>query len=309
MLNILLTATPELVESVGFWSTVWDALLDALIDGAKLLPFLFLTYLLMEFIEEKAEEKTERIMKKSGRFGPAIGGLIGAFPQCGFSAAAASLYSGRIITLGTLIAVFLSTSDEMLPIFLSEMANGATWELIWKSLLIKVVIGIVAGFAIDLVMRLFTKNDGHVHIHELCEAEDCHCEKGILYSAFVHTIKVWLFIFAITLALNLVVEFVGEDNLRLLFVNIPVVGELIAGLIGLIPNCASSVLLTELYLEGAISSGCMMSGLLVAAGVGVLTLCRTNHHPKENALIIILLYIAGVAFGLLTGATGLLPTF
>ncbi|MBQ0042868.1 MAG: arsenic efflux protein [Lachnospiraceae bacterium] len=287
--------------------TIWGALLDSLIDGAKLLPFLFLTYLLMEFIEEKAEEKTEHIMKKSGRFGPALGGLLGIVPQCGFSAAAASLYAGRIITLGTLIAVFLSTSDEMIPILLSEAVNGSSWDIIWRAVLIKVVVGIVFGFVIDFVMNLRKKGDGHLHIHELCEAEDCHCEKGILHSTIVHTLKVWIFIFLITLMLNLVVAFIGEEQIKNLFISIPIVGELVAGLIGLIPNCASSVLLTELYLEGTITSGCMMSGLLVAAGVGILTLCRTNHHAKENLGIIVLLYISGVVGGILVGMTGILP--
>lgn len=284
-----------------------DALLDAVFDSLKLLPFLFLTYLLMEFIEEKAEEKTERIMKKSGRLGPILGGLLGVVPQCGFSAAAASLFAGRVITMGTLIAVFLSTSDEMLPILLSGLASGVTAELIWKTLLIKAVYGIAIGLLIDVVLQLHKKSDGHVHIHELCEAEDCHCERGIVFSAFIHTMKVFAFIFAITLLVNFVIFWIGgEEQLRGIFVNIPVLGEAIAGLIGLIPNCVSSVLLTQLYLEGVISGGCMMSGLLVAAGVGILVLCRTNHRVKENICVIALLYAVGVAGGLLVSLFGIL---
>ncbi|RZT00405.1 putative manganese transporter [Cuneatibacter caecimuris] len=267
---------------------------ETLLDSIKLIPFLFLTYLAMEYLEHKTSEKTEKMIKKAGKWGPLIGGTLGAVPQCGFSAAASNLYAGRVITLGTLISIYLSTSDEMLPILISEQAGLG---LIGKILLLKIAIGMAAGFLIDL---LITRKhiEEHYHIHDICEKEHCHCEKGIFRSAVRHTLQITLFIMAVTFALNLVLSFGGEEALASVLLNRPVLGPVIAGAVGLIPNCAASVVITQLYLEGAMSFGTMMAGLLSGAGIGVLVLFRVNRNKKENIKIIALLYAIGVLGGI-----------
>lgn len=271
----------------------------SILDTIKLIPFLFLTYLLMEFIEHKTSDKVKNAIHKSGKAGPLIGGLLGAVPQCGFSASAAGLYAGRVISLGTLIAIFLSTSDEMLPILISEAVD---MKLILQILGIKIVVGMIAGFIIDIIINLKKKpQDEEWKIHDMCEHEHCHCEKSIWKSAFMHTLQIVLFIFIINLALTLVIEFVGEESLANLFFTKPVIGELVAGLVGLIPNCASSVVITQLYLEGVIGFGSMMSGLLVGSGIGLLVLFRVNENFKENLKILALLYVIGVVGGILLG--------
>lgn len=271
----------------------------SLLDTLKLVPFLFLTYLLMEFIEHKTSTKVKQTIHKSGKAGPLIGGLLGAVPQCGFSASAAGLYAGRVISLGTLIAIFLSTSDEMLPILISEAADI---KLILQILGIKVAIGMVAGFVIDLIMQFRKKESAEEwKIHDMCEHGHCHCEKSIWKSALKHTLQIVLFILIVNLVLNFVIEFVGEESLANLFFTKPIIGELVAGLVGLIPNCASSVVITQLFLEGVISFGSMMSGLLVGSGVGILVLFRVNENLKENLKILALLYVIGVGSGILFG--------
>lgn len=274
-----------------------EVILDTFLDVAKLLPFLFLTYLAMEYLEHRAGEKTEALMRKAGRLGPVIGGALGVVPQCGFSAAASNLYAGRVITLGTLLAVYLSTSDEMLPVLISEHAPVGS---IAGILLTKAGIGITAGLLIDLLLR---KKGGHdhahgSHIHEICEHEHCRCEKGILRSALAHTVRIALFILLITFLLNLLLFFAGEEALANVILNRPVAGTLLAGLVGLIPNCAGSVVITQLYLEGIIGIGAAMAGLLTGSGVGLLVLFRVNHHRKENIRILGLLYGIGVLAGI-----------
>lgn len=275
-------------------SIVWDALLDALLDGAKLIPFLFLTYFAMEWLEHKAGDKVNQFVRKSGKFGPLAGGVLGVVPQCGFSAAASNFYAGRVITLGTLLAIYLSTSDEMLPILISEKAPIG---LIIKILLLKMAIGVAVGFLVDLVWRKKLPEQGH--IHELCEHEHCECEKGILKSALIHTIKIVLFLILIALALNLVLEFGGEELLESFLSGRAILGPILAGLVGLIPNCGSSVVITKLYLEGALGFGAMLAGLLVNAGVGLLVLFKVNHDRKENLTILGMLYVIGVASGII----------
>lgn len=281
-----------------------DVLIDTLIDGVKLLPFLFVAYLIMEILEHKTSSKTKNIIQKSGKFGPLLGGILGIFPQCGFSAIAANLYAGRIITLGTLIAIFLSTSDEMLPILISE---AAPIDVILKILGIKLIIGIIAGFVIDLVINLTTKNiKEDEKIAEICEHEHCHCEEGgILKSSLKHTLSIFIYILIVSIILNTVIHFIGEDNLSNLILNKPILGPVIAGLIGLIPNCASSVILTQLYLSNVITVATMISGLLVGAGVGILILFRVNKNIKENSKIIVLLYVIGVIAGITLQLCGL----
>ena len=276
---------------------------DTLIDSIKLLPFLFITYLIMEYIEHKTKDKTKEAIKRSGRFGPLIGGVLGIFPQCGFSVSATNLYAARVITLGTLISVYLSTSDEMLPIFISEAVPIST---ILKILGVKLIIGIVAGFIIDLVMRLINKGKQEKEkIIDLCEKEHCHCENGIVKSAFKHTINIFIFILIITFLLNIIIYLIGEDTIAGFLRNQPIFGPVIAGIIGLIPNCASSVILTQMYLENVISTATMISGLLVGAGVGLAVLFKTNKGIKQNLKITALLYLIGVISGILIELIGI----
>ena len=288
-----------------------DVLLDAVIDTVKLIPFLFVTYLIMEWFEHRMQTKTRSAVLKAGRLGPLIGGVIGAVPQCGFSAAASSLYAGGMITAGTLVAVFLSTSDEMLPIFISEAVPVVTMI---KILATKAAVGIISGFVLDILYHGVLKRplrykelpSGHA-VHEMCEEEHCHCEEGFIWkSSLIHTAQIVLFIFIFSLIIGALVEIVGKDTIATFFTGIPVVGEIIAGLIGLIPNCAASVVITELYLEGVIGAGPMMSGLLVGAGVGILVLFRlSKKHIKRNISIVVYLYLAGVIFGTLIDVMGI----
>lgn len=271
---------------------------DAFIDTIKLVPFLFLTYLVMEWLEHKTGSRTQALIRRAGKAGPLFGGILGVFPQCGFSAAAANLYSGGLLTAGTLVAVFLSTSDEMLPIFLSEAVPPS---VIVRVLLLKMILGTISGFFLDFVFRTIIRRELHYkNIHTMCESEHCRCEEGTLPSALRHTAHIVLFIFLITALLNLLIERIGEENLSGIVLHMPVVGELIAGLIGLIPNCAASVIITQLYLEGVIGMGPMMTGLLAGSGVGILLLCRMNKkHPRQNLAIIAFVYVISVFWGVL----------
>ena len=280
-----------------------DVITDTVIDALKLLPFLFVTYLLMEYVEHKAGSAFEKALHKGGAIGPLAGGLLGVVPQCGFSAAASNLYAGRMISLGTLFSVYLSTSDEMLPILISEQAQISS---ILKILTVKAVFGIVTGFLVDLVLRLRGRGEQDWDIESLCEREHCSCEEdeGILKPALVHTLHVFLFVAAITFLINLAVHFAGLEALRGSILGYPVAGELLAALIGLIPNCAASVALTQLYLEGVITAGAMTAGLLTGAGVGLLVLFRVNAHLKENLTIAGLLYVFGVTGGILLELAG-----
>ena len=269
---------------------------ETLIDTLKLIPFLFLTYLVMEYLEHRTGEKTQNMIRRAGRSGPILGGLLGVVPQCGFSAAASSLYAGRVISLGTLLAIYLSTSDEMLPILISEQAPV---ELILRILLAKAGIGMAAGLMVDLTMR--RKRQEEHHIHDICEQEHCHCEKGVFRSALSHTGQITLFILLVTLLLNLILHFVGQNALENLVLNRPLLGPVLAGVVGLIPNCAGSVAITQLYLKGAMGLGAAMAGLLTGSGVGLLLLFRVNHDKKENLKILGLLYVIGVLAGIVVG--------
>ncbi|MCF0145227.1 MAG: arsenic efflux protein [Eubacterium sp.] len=283
-----------------------DILSEAAFDTLRLLPFLYLTYLLMEYLEDKAQPKTIEFVKRTGRFGPLAGSLVGIIPQCGFSAAASSLYAGGVITVGTLLASFLSTSDEMLPIFISEAVPVGT---IVKVLLTKVMIAMISGFALDFVNRQLSKkrkDKRERHIHDLCEQDHCHCEEGnIFLSALVHTIQIALFIFLISIVIGILVETVGLETIAGFLNNRPITGVLLAGLVGLIPNCAASVMLTEFYLKGVLGPGQMMAGLLVSAGVGLLVLFRTHRIVKKNIQIMAVLYLTGVFWGFLINMLGI----
>ena len=300
-------------------------------DTLYLIPFLWVTYLAMEWLEHKTGERTQNAIRHAGAAGPIVGAFLGVVPQCGFSAVAATLYAGRVITLGTLFAVFLSTSDEMLPIFLAEAVPGNTILSIMGA---KVVIGMVMGFVVDAVLRLGRRDKDRLRIHELCEQDQCGCNhdcrtceaaperayehhddvehthshghgwKGILLSAAKHTVQVTLFIFVITIVLNIVLETVGEEALARLLGDNPAFSVFATALVGLIPNCAASVVIAQLYVEGVLGAGAMLAGLLVSAGVGLLVLVRANRPWRQNAAIIALLYVIGVFWGLVCNALG-----
>lgn len=286
------------VREAGWKGTIMtDIILDTLLDTAKLIPFLFLTYLAMEYLEHKTGDGSWKLIQRAGKFGPVIGGVLGIVPQCGFSAAASNLYAGRVVTLGTLMAIYLSTSDEMLPILISEQAPIGN---ILKILAAKALIGILAGLVIDFVLRKKGVEE-HEHIHDICEHEHCHCEKGILRSAISHTLQIAAFILIVSFALNLLLYFGGEEVLENLILNRRILGPVLAGIVGLIPNCAGSVVITQLYLQGAMSIGAAMAGLLTGSGVGILVLLRVNHNRVENAKILGLLYAIGVLAGIIMG--------
>lgn len=280
----------------GEVSWLEEIFLHGLLDTLKIIPFLFLTYLLMEFIEHKAGDKAERFMKRAGVFAPLVGGALGAVPQCGFSAAAANLYAGRIISVGTVIAVFLSTSDEMLPILLSGRVPVGTVILV---VAYKALVGIMVGLGVDLILRLRRREPAKINIDAICDEDNCHCERGIWYSALHHTVTVSLFVLLITLAINALIFFIGEENLGAIMYNKPFISHLIAAIFGLIPNCAASVALATLCTEGLITAGTMMAGLFSGAGVGLLVLFRINKKHGENLMIVAIVVAVGVIFGLL----------
>lgn len=338
-----------------------DALLDACLDTLKVFPFLLVTYLFMEWLEHGAGKKFERAIAKGGRVGPLIGALLGVIPQCGFSGAAATLYAGRVVTLGTLIAVFASTSDEMIPIMLSEAAPPA---LIGGILLVKVITGIVCGLALDFVLtktgRLHTglsslkRHQGHGDndIHELCEEEGCECSDedpellqpgrtdpadsslqpgsqpgrtdpaaegalsahnhghshghhhGIFVPALKHSVNVTIFIFVVTLGINLLAE-AGLEGALASVTQAPFLSPIVMALFGFIPNCAVSVGMTQLYLEGVMSGGALVSGLTVNAGIGLIVLFRTNRDFNENLRIMAVMLAVGVLAGWVIQLVGL----
>jgi len=294
----------EFLEMAG------DVLADAVLDTLYLVPFLFVTYLVMEWLEHRTGDSAQRAIQRAGVAGPAIGALLGVVPQCGFSAAASTLYAGRVITLGTLFAVFLSTSDEMLPIFIAEQVPA---DVLFKVLGMKVVIGMVAGFAVDGIMRATNRAHKHQHIHELCEHDHCHCEDGeghehghsILSSAVKHTLQVTLFVFLVSVALDAVLAVVGEEALGAFLSANKAFAIIGSGIIGLIPNCAASVAIAQLYIDGVLGTGAMMAGLLSAAGVGMLVLLRTNRRAAENAAIVGVLLAISVVAGLIIDAAGI----
>ncbi len=299
-------------------------------DTLYLIPFLFVTYLAMEWLEHKAGDKAEEAVRRAGAAGPVVGALVGIVPQCGFSAAAATLWAGRVITLGTLFAVFLSTSDEMLPIFLAEQVAPMT---ILKIMGVKLMIGMVMGFVVDAAVRLARRDREKLRIHELCERDHCHCNDdceaceqqpelaydfehdeehehhreggSILRSALKHTVQVTVFIFVITLVLDGALELVGEDALAAFLGSNPVLSVLGSALVGLIPNCAASVVIAQLYVEGALGAGAMMAGLLVSAGVGLLVLFRTNRGLRQNLIVLAGLWATGAFWGLIISAFGI----
>lgn len=273
-----------------------DCLLDGLLDTLKILPYLFVAFLILEYVEHKIAGKSKKKLINNKKFGPIIGALLGAFPQCGFSSIAANLFSNKIITTGTLIAVFLSTSDEMLPIMIGESVNLTT---IFGIISFKVAIGIIIGIAVDLVYKkkVPAKETDKIHV---CEEEHCDCEhRGIIVSSLIHTAKISGFILVINLLLNILFFYVGEENLSNLLLQKNILAYFLASLVGLIPNCASSIVTTKLFLAGLITPGVMIAGLLTGSGLGILLLFKTNKNLKENLGITLCIYVVGVIFGAL----------
>lgn len=352
-----------------------DIVLDAGKDTLALVPFLFVTYLALEVLEHVAGDRVNNTIRRAGTAGPIAGALLGIFPQCGFSAMAATLYAGRIVTLGTLVAVFLSTSDEMLPVLMAEHMPLKSMATI---LVIKVITALITGFLIDMAVRALRKNarvhaalrqtvlgaavnpnrvncghgdhsEGDIvdeiseagvsadHIHELCERDRCGCEErvehhhhlhdddlehahahahehvhdnehmlvSVVRSALFHTVQVSVFIFLVTLVLVGILDTVGEPVLEQALRGNETLAVFASALVGLIPNCSASVVITQLYLEGVLTLAPMLAGTLISAGVGYLVLFRTNRSVRENMVIIAMLYGIGVVWGLFFTALGL----
>lgn len=354
----------------------------ALEDTLALVPFLFVTYIALEALEHAAGARANAVVRRAGAAGPVVGALLGVVPQCGFSAMAATLYAGRVVTLGTLVAVFLSTSDEMLPMLVAERVDSG---LLFRVLGLKVLVALITGVLADLAIRALRKNarvhaflrrtvlsvrrDGMEadvvdqmaeggetaeHIYRLCEQDHCGCghdhahahggehgrehgnDRGhehadehvagcdhghghdhshvggrfgivgsIVMSAVSHTVQVSLFIFLVTFALVLVLETVGEDALGAFLSGNQLLAVFASALVGLVPNCSASVVITQLYLEGVLGFAPLMAGLLTSAGVGYLVLFRTNRHPRENTVIVVGLFLVACVWGLVFAALGL----
>ena len=355
-----------------------DILLDAGKDTLSLVPFLLVTYLALETLEHVAGDSVNGAIKRAGAAGPVVGSLLGMVPQCGFSAMAATLYAGRVVTLGTLVAVFLSTSDEMLPLLLAEQVPVQTMAMLLAS---KALIALVTGFIVDAAIRGLRRNvrahaairrtvlgtaanpahvncahDDHTggdiidevaeagvsadHIHELCERDHCGCDEdeddhghdhshdhghadkhehhhdhghshegapilSIIRSAISHTVQVSVFIFLVTLILVAVLETFGESAIEQFLRGNETLAVLGSTLVGLIPNCSASVVITQLYLEGALQLAPMLAGTLISAGVGYLVLFRTNRSARENAVFLVMMYVIGASWGLILSAFGL----
>lgn len=273
-----------------------DCIIDGIMDTIKILPYLLATFLVLEFLEHKLSQKSQILLAKNKKFGPIIGGLLGALPQCGFSAMASNLFSGRVITKGTLIAIFLSTSDEMLPIMIGEQVDAM---VILKIISFKILIGIAVGIGVDLIYRKkeVTKK---IEIDKLCKNEHCDCEHhGIFRSSVIHTLKIGSFVLVANLLINVAIFNIGENSLANILLDRNLSTYFLAGLIGLIPNCAGSIIITELYLSGIITIGTMLTGLLASSGLGMLLLFKANKNLKENISILAIVYCVGVAIGML----------
>lgn len=269
-----------------------DIIIDTLIDTLKLVPFLFIAFLLIELFEHKFSKRSIKVVESSGKYGPILGSILGIIPQCGFSVMATNLYVTRLITLGTLISIYLSTSDEMLPILISEKAE---FSLIIKILFIKLFIGMLVGFIIDKIFKVKKEKKNY----DICEEEHCHCKESIIISSLKHTLNIVVFILLINFILNICFNYLGQDYLSKILLKDSFFGPFISSLIGLIPNCGASVMLTELYINNAINFGSLISGLLTGSGIAIMILFKTNKHFLENIKVIGILYIVGVLSGII----------
>lgn len=275
---------------------MFDVIVDTLLDTLKLLPFLFVAFLIIEVIEHKLSSKQGSIVSKSGKLGPIVGALLGAVPQCGFSVLATNLYVTRIISLGSLVSIYLSTSDELIPLMIS---HNAPISKILSIVLIKIVIGMLAGFIIDLFIRKNKKSD-----FELCDEDKCDCCHSIFKSSLTHTLKIAFFILIITFLINVLFEYVNLDFISETLKKNKLLTPFISSLVGLIPNCASSVMISELYLNNLITLGTTLAGLLTGSGVAIMVLIKKNKNTKENILIISLIYFIGALCGIIFNLIG-----
>ena len=276
-----------------------DVLLDALMDTLKLIPYLFVTFLLLEIIEHKFSKKSEKILEKNKKFGPLIGGLLGGLPQCGFSAIASNLFSSKVITMGTVVAIFLATSDEMLPIMLGEKVDP---KLMFGIVGFKVILGIIVGLIVDFIYKNKTEKN-HESIHHMCEHDHCDCaHSNVFVSSLLHTLKTAIFVLVANILIGIAIFYIGEDNISNLLLNHNILGYFISSLIGLIPNCAASIIITEVYLNKLISIGTLIAGLLTGAGLGILLLFKNNKNMKENLTILGIVYFVGVIAGIIIDA-------
>ncbi|MGN1352986.1 MAG: putative manganese transporter [Bacilli bacterium] len=266
-----------------------DIILDTLIDLLKIIPFLFVAFLIMEYFEHSLSKKKNVLKNK--KVGPIVGSLLGVIPQCGFSVMATNLFSSRVITIGTLIAIYLSTSDEMLPILIT---NKVSFKLIVIILLIKIIIGIIFGYIIDFFWKKKETKD-----FSICDDDHCHCEKGIFKSSLIHTLKISSYILITTFLLNTLIYYLGEDTISKILLKNNFFGPFLASLVGLIPNCSASIILTELYLSKVITTGMLIGGLLTGSGIGLLVLFKVNKDKKENFFILISIYLIGVLVGII----------
>lgn len=303
---------------------VLDVVIDALKDTAELIPFLFATYVVISLLDLFASDKTTAAIQRAGHAGPLIGGVLGVVPQCGFSAMGASLYADRIVSLGTFVAVILSTSDEMLPLLLAEHVEVG---LLARILVTKAVLGVILGFAIDLVLRVVLGRTSLAGVDESDAGEEqdaefdpsaysCDCGCGepltrgqtawwVVVNSAYRTFQVVVFIFVVSVLLNALIALVGEDTLASFLSGNAVVATLVSGLVGLVPNCAASVVLTQLYIDGVLGFAPMIAGTLVAGGAGYLVLFRMNGNMRENAAIVGIVYALGVCAGLVMLGLGL----
>ena len=274
---------------------ILDALIDALKDCAIALPFLFGVYLLMEALEKNSQLLAGKLFRKSEYFGPLFASVLGLIPQCGFSAAMSNLYVGGVIGVGTLIAVFLATSDEAVLIMLS---HPEAISKIWLLLLVKFIAGIVFGYILNFIFRKWKLRK---EVGDICQDEHCGCEesRSILKPAIIHTLKILAWLFAITFALNILIELIGTDKLAMMLGGNLFFQPLITALLGLIPNCAVSVLFTELYVSGSLSFASTVAGLCSGAGLGLIVLFKMNKSKKECFIITGVLYLCAALTGII----------
>lgn len=277
---------------------ILDAFTDALFDSLRALPFLLAAFALMEMLEKHQDRLIDHVFGKIGKSGPCIGALMGLVPQCGFSAAMSDLYAGGVISLGTLTAVFLSTSDEAVLIMLSE---PAAVPKIVPLLAVKFVIAVIFGYLIDLAIR---SPEAHEHIEELCIDCGCHNQKGIVRPVLIHTSRVFGWLLLISFILNVVLDYIGSDNLAVLLGAESLLQPLITALIGLIPNCAVSVMFAKLYIAGSLSFASTIAGLSSGAGLGIIVLARMNRDKKDTVKAIALLYACAAAAGIILKLIG-----
>lgn len=279
-----------------FLEIVLHSLKHPFVETLKMSPIIFLAYLFMEWLEHSGSDKLEGVLKNSKQFGPLWASALGLLPQCGFSGAVAGMYATGTVTVGALLAVLLSTSDEMLPVMLGAGISATT---IIAILILKFFVGVVIGFTADFVLRRKGKTEEE-HIHEFCEMERCSCKDGIWISALKHTLKILAIIYIVSALLHFAVEITPKDTL-VSVLNFPVISQVVAALIGLIPNCAVSITLTQLYVDSALGISPLLCGLLANGGVGLLVLFRVNRNLKNNLFITLTLFLSSLVFGTVAG--------